>query len=367
MLTGLFDLIGSRGLGLARLIIGSAVLIRSIVAWQVLSRLTIPEVLHAPYFEWMPRPTTTAAVGIVVVWVVSSILFTLGWRIAAVGPVLLLAIVTTLLMDQQTYSNHLYLMAWLVLLLIIADSGAGLNIRREDRPVTRWPVVLLMAQLSIVYGFSAITKLNASFLSGEVLANTLGTGLLSFPDSLRTPRVLGFVAAAAVFVELYISVFIWRSRFRGAAFILGLGLHISITLFMSQTLQLLVFSLEMLALYPLFLSSDPLKVVWDDECARCRSWVTRYLRLDVLRTLRPIDKSDQDNPFPLEDLERSIHVVHHGRTTTGFAAATRIIEHLVPTLWVAPALRLPGIRHLGERWYRSRAAHQSSPAPTGIP
>lgn len=367
MLSGMFDLIGPRALGLARVIVGFAVLIRSIVVWQVLSRLTRPEVLRAPYLEWVPRPTIAFAIGVVVVWTASSILFTIGWKVQVVGPVLMLTIVGTLALDVQTYSNHLYLMAWLVLLLSIADSGAGLNISRTDRQVVRWPVILLMIQLSIVYGFSALTKLNASFLSGEVLAGTLGTGLMSFPDSLRTPRVLGVVAALAVLAELFIAVFIWRPRFRGAAFVLGLGLHLSITLFMAQSLQLLVFSLEMLALYPLFLSSHPLIVVWDDDCVRCRSWMNGYTGLDLLRTLQPIGKSDRDNPLSQESQTQMIHAVHHGRTTTGFAAVTRILEHLVPTLWLAPILRLPGIRHLGESWYQRRLEQQSSAAPTGTP
>jgi hypothetical protein len=51
-----------------------------------------------------------------------------------------------------------------------------------------------MAQLSIVYGFSALTKINEGFLSGVVLARTLGQGLVGFPESLRTPTFLSLVA-----------------------------------------------------------------------------------------------------------------------------------------------------------------------------
>lgn len=348
-----------RPLGLARIIIGVAALLRAVVAWRVLHRLTEPELLRAPYAEWLPEPGLPLVAGIIVVWAVSAISFTFGWRVSVSGPMLLASIVLTLSLDQQTYSNHLYLMAWLVLLLTLASAGSGVNLRRSDTPVVRWPVFLLMIQLSIVYGFSALTKLNASFLSGSVLAGTLGYGLLPFPETLRTPLFLSVVAALAVFIELFVAIFIWLMRFRPAAFVLGLGLHVSITLLMSGTLELLVFSLEMLALYPLFLSRDRLVVVWDDECGWCRNWIARFKKLDVLRVLETVAKTDTESPVPAAEVERAMHLVHLGETSSGFRAVTLTLEHLVPTLWLAPVLRLPGLGAIGEAWYRSQARRRS--------
>jgi hypothetical protein len=351
--------IDARPVGLARIIIGVAALIRAFVAWRVLYRLTDPEVLRAPVAPWLPEPDLPLVISIIAGWVISAILFTLGWRVSITGPVLLGAIVVTLSLDQQAYSNHLYLMAWLVLLLTLASAGSGVNIRRSDSPVVRWPVLLLMIQLSIVYGFSALTKFNESFFSGEVLAGTLGYGLLPFPDSFRTPFLLSVTAAAVVFVELFIAIFIWRRRFRPAAFLVGLGLHVSITLLMSGTLELLVFSLQMLALYPLFLSRDPLVVIWDDECGWCRNWIGRFKRIDVLDVLRPLGKADCNNPVPAAEVERAMHLVHLGETSSGFRAVTLTLEHLVPTLWIAPILRLPGVRSVGEAWYAWQARRRS--------
>lgn len=351
--------IDSRPVGLARIIIGVAALIRASVAWRVLYRLTDPEVLRVPYTDWFPDPSLPLVTAVIAIWAIAAILFTLGWRVSITGPVLLGAIVVTLSLDQQAYSNHLYLMAWLVLLLTLASAGSGLSIHRSASPVVRWPVLLLMIQLSIVYGFSALTKLNESFLTGQVLAGTVGYGLLPFPDSGRTPFLLSVAAAAVVFVELFIAIFIWRRRFRPAAFALGLGLHVSITLLMSGTLELLVFSLEMLALYPLFLSRDPLVVIWDDDCGWCRSWIARFQRFDLLDVLRPLGKTDPSNPVPAAEVERAMHLVHLGETSSGFRAVTLTLEHLVPTLWIAPILRLPGVRAIGEAWYVWQARRRS--------
>lgn len=361
MLKSLTDPIDSRPLGLARIIIGTAALIRVYVAWRVLRRLSEPQVVKIPYADWLPDPSLGLVIAVVGVWAVAAVMFTIGWRVALSGPLLLGTIVVTLSLDQQAYSNHLYLMAWLVLLLTLASAGSGINISRDDRPIVAWPVFLIMLQASLVYGFSALTKLNESFLSGSVLAGTLGRGIVPFPDALITPRILSVVAAGAVFVELFVAIFLWRRRFRPAAFLLGLALHVSITLLMTDTLELLVFSLEMLAIYPLFLSRGKLSVIFDSECVSCGGWVARLKRLDLLHVLDPVASNDPNNPLASKSFEPALQVVHH-ETSKGFRAMTLVLERVVPTLWVAPVLRLPGVRHLGEWWYRSQARRASCPA-----
>lgn len=359
MLTWLTLSASPRPLGLARIVVGIAALIRTYVAWRILIRLTDDHVLRAPYFDWLPDPSVTVAVAIVVVWAISAVLFMLGWRVGLTGPLLLASIVAYLAIDQQTYSNHLYLMAWLVFLMTLADAGAGLTVQRADRPIARWGALLIMMQLSIVYGFAGLTKINRDFLSGEVLAGVLNGGLVSFPETLRNPRFLSILSGLVIIVEIGIALLIWRRRFRPWVFLTGLGLHVSITLVMSATLELLVFSLEMLALYPLFLDRDRLTLVWDDECSSCRDWMRRLTRLDVLRSVDTIGKSDPTNPVPAGDVERSLHLIHANVVSKGFRAVTLTLEHLVPTLWVAPILRLPGISHAAERWYRWQARRRS--------
>jgi len=337
MLNWLVSEISPRPLGLARIIVGAAALIRSVVAWPVLTGLTDPDVLRTPFAGWLPDPTMPLVVGIVVVWFLSAVAFTVGWRVAITGPTLLASIVVAVSLDQQAYSNHLYLMAWLVLLMTLADAGAGLSISKRDRPVVRWPVLLIMLQASLVYGFSALTKLNDSFLSGEGLAGVLVGGVVPFPESLRNPSFLSALAAVVVVVELFIAIMIWHHRFRPAGFILGLGLHISITVLMASTAELAVFSLEMLALYPLFLGGDGLRVAVEE--GHSVVWCRRIRRFDHLKVVE----------CSAADRIRDIALTHRGQTTHGAAAHTRVLEHLVPWLWLAPLLRLPIVRRLHER------------------
>jgi len=328
MLTWLTDTVDPRPLGLARIVIGIAAVVRGLVSWPLLTRLAGDEVLHAPYMDWIPQPSFALALGIVAVWLSAAILFTLGYRVGVTGSCLLVAILITLALDQQAYSNHLYLMAWLVGLMTLADAGAGINVSRTDRPIVRWAVLLLMMQASIVYGFSGLTKINSDFVSGRVLAASLRGGLVEFPAALRTPEFLSALALLVIAVELFLAIFLWRALLRPAAFLLGLGLHISITVLMTNTIELLVFSLEMLALYPLFLEGRLRVSVY-----RQSRWPDRIRRYDLLRV---VDIEPQTGG-------RELTLSHHGIMSRGAAAHTRILEHLVPWLWVAPLLRLPGV------------------------
>lgn len=340
MLNWLTAAMSSRPLGLTRILFGASALIRGLVVWGILTKLAKEDTLRLPYTDWLPTPTLPLAIAVVSIWVAASILVMVGWRVSLSGPCLLAAIVFTLALDQQTYSNHLYLMAWLVLLLTLADAGAGINVTRDDRPVVRWPVLLVMMQLSIVYGFSAVTKINSDFVSGRVLAASLRGGIVEFPENLRTPEFLSVLALLVIAVELFLAIFIWRATFRPAAFILGLGLHVSIVLLMPSTAQLLVFALEMLAIYPLFLTGRLAAIATGGS-----KWPQRIARYDLLRAV-DVEVSADAGALTLE---------HHGRETHGADAHTRILEHLVPWLWVAPLLRLPGVRQLHHRQHQTAA------------
>lgn len=341
MLNWLTEEFPSRPLGLARSMIGAAAAIRGFIAIPVMIRLVDPDTLLAPHLDWIPEPNVGLVTPLIVVWIVSACAFTVGWHTSVAGVALALSIGLSIALDQQLYSNHLYLMLWLVALLTLAGAGAGLTIRRVDRPVVRWPVFLLMAQLSIVYGFSGLTKLNGDFLSGSILASFLRNGLVEFPEALRTPAFLTVLAAASVVVELFVAIFIWRPRFRPAAFILGLGLHTSITLLMPATGELFVFGLEMVALYPLFLSIGRLDLRTTPDCVACDSFASKVGRFDLLKT---VDLSQAPN----------LSHVHLDHQYEGYTAVCRSKEQLVPHLWVAPLLRLPGVRQIGGRRFRHR-------------
>jgi len=145
-----------------------------------------------------------------------------------------------------------------VLLLTVADSGAALSVdsfqKSRSNTVPGWPALLLMLQVSLVYGFSALAKLTPQFLSGEALSQTLTRqSWFAFPDSWRSAALLTTLAISAIVLELFIAFGLWTSRLRWAAVIAGIALHGFILVALdSSRLSLGLFALEMFALYPLF-------------------------------------------------------------------------------------------------------------------
>lgn len=261
LLTWLISMVPSRTLGLTRIGVGVAAVLKALIILPILLELAELRTLHVPYFAWVPLLHDAWSILLVTLWLLSAALFTIGWRAHISGLTLLGCLVVTLGLDQQTYSNHLYLMSWLVLLLVVADAGAGRSVEAGDRPVVRWPLVLIGAQLTIVYGFSGLTKINEEFLSGGVLASALRGGVVPFPEQLRTQTILSVLALVVIGVELFLALMLWSPSYRRIAYVLGVGLHLSITLFMARTLELLVFSVEVLAVYPLFDQIVPARTV----------------------------------------------------------------------------------------------------------
>src|SRR5688572_6287434 len=159
----------------------------------------------------------------ILVWVLAAMAFVIGWKTRIAGAVLACVIGYSLLLDQQLYSNHLYLLFLIVMLLTIADSGAAISIdarQAERASMPGWPIWLLKAQVSIVYIFSAIAKLTPQYLSGEVLTESLKqTGFFTVPMAWRVPVAMKLLAIVAIAMELFVGLGLWSRRLRVVAVI----------------------------------------------------------------------------------------------------------------------------------------------------
>ncbi len=246
-------------LGLTRIGVGIALLITLAEVAPLLFALTSPETVRAPRFDGLPRPTSTAAWALLLAWMAGATGLLLGWKSRWAGGLVLACLGSVLALDEQLYSNHLYLLLCVTLLLTIAESDAYLSLaalpRGSRRTIRIWPVLLMKVQLSVVYFFAALTKLNIAFLSGGMLAVSLQEGLIPFPEALRRVEVLAPAAWVAVLLEGYLSYALWSERRRHTAAWLGIMLHIGIAATMGETLGLAAFSVTMLALYPLFFAN----------------------------------------------------------------------------------------------------------------
>lgn len=364
----------ARPLALARIGASIAILAELPNSAETLLRLANPAVIHAPYLSWTPRMTEPMAWLLIGLWLIGGILLLVGWHTRLGGMLLVAGLAGSLFSDQQVYSNHLYLMMPVAALLTVADSGAAISldaVRKGGRDwVPGWPVFLLCAQICFVYGFAALAKLNPDFISGSVVASYLRRdGLLAIPSAWRSLEPMLVLSLLAILSEAFLALALWTPRWRPAAMVVGLGLHVFIAGWLSPTVSLIVFSLLMLPLYLVFLDAAPQArtVVWDDGCGFCATWVSWFRRLDWMHALRFIPRSElaqADLPVSEDAAARALQVVlPTGAVRGGFAAVTRVAEVLpVSYLW-APILRLPPIAMVGEAVYRRVAERRRCELP----
>ncbi len=247
--------VDSRHVAVGRIALGTAALLELIVLGPRVIALTSPDSFRYPWWEgW--SPAATAPWAWIAVWAVAAAALTAGWhtRVAAVVVAVVISLVVST--DQSFYANHLYLMAMMALLFAWADAGApwSLDARKVGSRayVAGLPVLLLKLQLSAVYLFAALSKINPSFLSGEVLAGYQRGALVSLPAAWIVPTILGPVAAAAVATEALLALGPWIRVLRPLVPAVAVGLHVGITLLVAGFLGFVVFGLAMAAMFPLF-------------------------------------------------------------------------------------------------------------------
>jgi hypothetical protein len=148
------------------------------------------------------------------------------------------------------YNHHTYL-----IITICAIFALGVSVPQ-----------LLKIQLTIVYAFAALTKINETYLSGSELYSSMVQAAVwqaVFRDD-PSPKFLMIVSAASIVVEAFLAVALWFARTRGIALVVGLcfhaGLVIAVTGGFDLFADLSIYGGLILALYlPFFQDElDPL-------------------------------------------------------------------------------------------------------------
>jgi uncharacterized membrane protein YphA (DoxX/SURF4 family)/predicted DCC family thiol-disulfide oxidoreductase YuxK len=325
--------------------------------------LELPGTLQGRPLEWatfeLPPKLGPVIAGL---WLVAGLALLVGY-VSRVAAMTIAGLTAVLILFGHVYSNHVYLLGTLALLLSLSDCGAyasmGSMTGIRDR-VPRLPVTLIQIQISLVYLFSGLSKINEDFVPGNTLFYHAREAFVA-PDVdpvAYVPLFMG-MAIGTIVLELFIAVGLWFDRTRPAVFGTGLALHAGMVLILSQGargfFRLTLFAGLALSCYLLFVKA-PLRgrvIVWDESSSFSSTWVRWFKRLDWLGAFRFVAASDMepaDTP-QLFDLD--------GHRYGGFEAVRRILQVLPLTFLWAPYLGLRPVTAVGRSAYRTVAARRT--------
>lgn len=244
--------VDARPVAVTRILLGLAGLVIALEVGSVLAVIATGTV-SVPWSQHLSVGVTALAVGL---WTISTLLAVtllligLFTRAAAIASSVLFA--CALLWDQQTYSNHLTLLVLLTAYLAAGNAGGAwsMDSRRSGRkPTPWWPQLLIMTQISAVYLFAGLSKLNETYLAGDILAQQLNG--ITIPQ-----RALSGLAVWTVIVEVVLSVALWVRRIRALTCAVGVALHLGIAGILGDFWILGAFGLLAVSGYPLFLTHE---------------------------------------------------------------------------------------------------------------
>lgn len=245
-------------LGQARFVVGLAGVLAAVEARGILHETLAPHMLRMPVWSFTATWPAGAYDAVWGVWLIASVGMTVGLFTRASCLLVTLAAGVYIQLDHQFYSNHAYLLAILAFLFTMGDAGAAYScdaLRNARRDVPAWPVALLKIQLSIVYAFAAISKVNMVYLSGAVLAaNMIHGPLRRFPQLVDSPEWMCAAASASILVETALATGLWIPRWRKPLIVGGIAFHVLLIIVFpaNQRPGLAVFTFEMIGLYVLF-------------------------------------------------------------------------------------------------------------------
>jgi hypothetical protein len=258
---------------------------------------------HLPYASFVPllSPAIFAAVHRVEYVLVALLLVGLATRVACASLLVLQGWV--FFADRMNFRNHPYFFLLVLALLLVSPCDETLSVRAWLRgrrtldamlhPPARALTAqrLIQLQITIVYVYAALMKLNPQYLSGSVIAQQAatwlgrdgsGAGDLAAPGAVAAGVALaaGGVADAperaplwialawgSIALELFLATALWSPRLRAPAMLLGGLFHLGLGVLM----QVWTFSVSYLAAYLLFLDPETLPRTFERAFARRRS------------------------------------------------------------------------------------------------
>ena len=308
-----------------------------------------------------------------VVWALLAIAVIVGWRarLAAVGGMLTGAVMV-IAGAEFFNNNHMYLATVCMGLIAFSDCERYYALRPRAGLPDVWPRWMMRIQLSVVYGYAGLQKVNAEFLSGDALNGYMSMAigpLAPVAHTLSDTALVQPMAFSVVLVELAMALLVWSKRTRTIAFGVALPLHAAMLLVAYNGIELygiVLFAVLTFTLLGAWFDPVPAArlVVWDDNCSFCRRFSRAVQRIDAWGALRWQGSSAPmayaGTGVTVEAASQAIQVVEpNGRIRSGFDAVTGILAVLPGGFLIAPWLALPPVARIGEKTYGHVAARRA--------
>jgi predicted DCC family thiol-disulfide oxidoreductase YuxK len=307
------------------------------------------------------------------VWAILAVAVVLGWRarVAAVAATITGAVMVTAGAEFFN-NNHMYLATICMGLVAFSDCERFYALRPRAGLPDEWPRWMMRIQLSVVYGYAGLQKVNSEFLSGDALDAYMSQAvgpLAPLAHALSGSAIVVPMAYSVVLVEVGMALLVWSKRTRPLVFATAIPLHIAMWLVPYNTIEFLgvvLFAILTFTLLSAWVDAVPRArlVVWDDTCTFCRRFVTAVQRVDAWGALRWQGSSspsayDGTGVTP-EAAALALQLVEpDGRVLSGFAAVRGIAAVTPLGFLIAPWLALAPVARAGEAVYRRVAARRT--------
>ncbi|MED5373475.1 MAG: HTTM domain-containing protein [Myxococcota bacterium] len=211
-------------------------------------------VSHFPALDGLiPAPEARWMLGLVLLQVVLAVLVAFGVQLRRTLPALFALYSVGYFWSQLDSYQHHYLVV-----VILGLLAGAVWVDGDGKELPPWAPRLLRAQIAIVYFWTAVTKAEPQWLSGEVMSRLLAEqwarDLVSAAGDLAGIGDSGMYAVLAwsvLFLEFGLAIgFLWPEKLRWPTLILGVALHVGIE---ASGFKIGNFSYIMVTLYLLML------------------------------------------------------------------------------------------------------------------
>jgi predicted DCC family thiol-disulfide oxidoreductase YuxK len=334
-------------IGLARIGLGLTAIMIALVTHRDILSLMEPGTLQIPVFSWVPVLSKTSLYFLTAFSLTVSILFTIGAFARFAGFSIVVLILYRHLMDWGLYQNYTVMLALFILCASLGNSGSAISVSsRPPASVPLWPQTLIKFQVSVIYFYTALSKCNSLFLEGRVFRHSL-----TWLAPLDHPALWTACAITTIVLEFAFVICLWLPATRAWMIALGTAFHLGILFSFGFISSYIGFTIEFISIYLLYLQPKPgsLRVVWDEQCSFCRTWVNTFRFLDWFGVLKLEGSSDAGD---------EIMAYSGNQKLGGFRAIREILSVLPVTLYFEPWLRIWPLPWLGDKVYKYVAARR---------